>query len=140
MNRLAFSILVILTAIMATSSLAHTAGGDYRRGLEKSQVCQSCHGRTGNESLQPSYPRLAGQHEDYLVHALKSYRDGSRQNAVMAGFAGNLSDQDIADLEENFKSEVKKLQASYEQLMADKDATIKAVQTKELSLLKSIKN
>ncbi|MBL36964.1 MAG: cytochrome C [Xanthomonadales bacterium] len=98
MNRLAFSILVILTAIMATSSLAHAAGGDYRRGLEKSQVCQSCHGRTGNESLQPSYPRLAGQHEDYLVHALKSYRDGSRQNAVMAGFAGNLSDQDIADL------------------------------------------
>ena len=50
------------------------------------------------------------------------------------------ADQDIADLEENFKSEVKKLQASYEQLMADKDATIKAVQTKELSLLKSIKN
>jgi len=49
------------------------------------------------------------------------------------------ADQDIADLEENFKSEVKKLQASYEQLMADKDATIKAVQTKELGLLKSIK-
>lgn len=77
---------------------AEAAQGDYRRGLEKSQVCQSCHGRTGNESLQPSYPRLAGQHADYLVHALKSYRNGDRQNAVMAGFAGNLSDQDIADL------------------------------------------
>ena len=49
------------------------------------------------------------------------------------------TDKEIADLEENFKSEVKKLQASYEQLMADKDATIKAVQTKELGLLKSIK-
>src|SRR6056297_2213511 len=98
MSRLAFSITVILTTIMASSSLAHAAGGDYRRGLEKSQVCQSCHGRTGNESLQPSYPKLAGQHEDYLVHALESYRNGRRQNAVMAGFAGNLSDQDIADL------------------------------------------
>jgi len=92
--------IVLMTSMFlaAITSPAHAAGGDYRRGLEKSQVCQSCHGRTGNESLQPSYPRLAGQHEDYLVHALKSYRNGSRQNAVMAGFAGNLSDRDIADL------------------------------------------
>lgn len=90
---------LIAATLLAVSigSQAHAAG-DYRRGLEKSQVCQSCHGRTGNESLQPSYPRLAGQHRDYLEHALKSYRNGSRQNAVMAGFAGNLSDQDIADL------------------------------------------
>ena len=50
------------------------------------------------------------------------------------------TDKEIADLEETFKSDVKKLQASYEKLMADKDATIKAVQTKELGLLKSIKN
>lgn len=99
MNRLTLSINLLVTIIVASiSSHAHAAGGDYRRGLEKSQVCQSCHGRTGNESLQPSYPKLAGQHEDYLVHALESYRNGSRQNAVMAGFAGNLSDQDIADL------------------------------------------
>ena len=49
------------------------------------------------------------------------------------------TDKEIADLEETFKSEVKKLQASYEKLMADKDATIKGVQTKELGLLKSIK-
>lgn len=100
MNRLALLTGMIVTSIISLtlSSPVHAAGGDYRRGLEKSQVCQSCHGRTGNESLQPSYPRLAGQHEDYLVHALKSYRDGSRQNAVMAGFAGSLSDQDIADL------------------------------------------
>lgn len=74
------------------------AAGDYKRGLEKSQVCQSCHGRTGNEPLQPAYPRLAGQHRDYVVHALKSYRDGGRDNAVMAGIASGLSDRDIADL------------------------------------------
>ena len=85
-------------ALAAPSGNVHAAGGDYRRGLEKSQVCQSCHGRTGNESLQPSYPKLAGQHADYLEHALKSYRDGTRNNAVMAGFAAGLSDQDIADL------------------------------------------
>jgi len=49
------------------------------------------------------------------------------------------TDKEIADLEENFKAEVKKLQSTYEKLMADKDETIKSVQTKELGLLKSIK-
>jgi len=103
MSRVNVSAAAIAAAIVAaliTASIATPvqAAGDPRRGLEKSQVCQSCHGRTGNESLQPSYPKLAGQHEDYLVHALKSYRDGGRNNAVMAGIAGNLSDQDIADL------------------------------------------
>ena len=49
------------------------------------------------------------------------------------------TDKEIADLEENFKADVKKLQSKYEELMADKDATVKAVNTKELSLLKSIK-
>jgi cytochrome c553 len=90
---------ILIGAILLGASLPVAAqSGDYRRGLEKSQVCQSCHGQTGNESLMPSYPKLAGQHEDYLVHALRSYRDGSRNNAVMAGFATSLSDQDIADL------------------------------------------
>ncbi|MDT8448969.1 MAG: cytochrome c [Wenzhouxiangellaceae bacterium] len=89
-----------LAAALVVTGTANARGadGDYRRGLEKSLVCQSCHGRTGNESLQPDYPKLAGQHEDYLVHALKSYRNGTRNNAVMAGIAGSLSDQDIADL------------------------------------------
>lgn len=88
---------VALTVAAAVFSAAAEAG-DPRRGLEKSQVCQSCHGRTGAESLMPSYPILAGQHADYLEYALKSYRDGTRNNAIMAGFAANLSDQDIADL------------------------------------------
>lgn len=80
------------------SSDAAGASGNSQRGQEKSQVCQSCHGATGNESLQPSYPKLAGQHADYLRHSLKAYRDGGRQNAVMSGIAAGLSDQDIADL------------------------------------------
>jgi len=94
----AFAATIVAAVVLASATTQVQAAGDYRRGLEKSQVCQSCHGKTGNESLQASYPKLAGQHQDYLVHALKSYRDGSRQNAVMAGFASDLSDQDIADL------------------------------------------
>lgn len=90
---------ILASALLLTLAAPVLAqDGNDRRGLEKSQVCQSCHGRTGNESLLPNYPKLAGQHEDYLVNALRSYRDGSRSNAVMAGFASALSDQDIADL------------------------------------------
>lgn len=92
------SALIGALIVCIIGSHAQAQSGDYRRGLEKSQICQSCHGKTGNESLMPSYPRLAGQHEDYLVFSLKSYREGRRKNAVMAGFAANLTDQDIADL------------------------------------------
>lgn len=100
MSHRTFPLSALLGSILAVSAFgdANAQSGDLQRGLEKSQVCQSCHGRTGNESLMESYPKLAGQHEDYLVHALKAYRSGDRNNAVMAGFAGQLSDQDIADL------------------------------------------
>ena len=74
------------------------AAGSPQRGLEKSTVCQSCHGVDGNLSLQDDYPKLGGQHQDYLVQALKAYRSGDRENAIMAGFAAGLSDQDIEDL------------------------------------------
>lgn len=74
------------------------ATGNPQRGLEISTVCQSCHGIDGNLSLQDDYPKLGGQHYDYLVQALKAYRSGDRDNAIMAGFAAGLSDQDIEDL------------------------------------------
>lgn len=74
------------------------ASGNPQRGLEISAVCQSCHGIDGNLSLQDDYPKLGGQHADYLVQALKAYRSGDRNHAIMSGFARDLTDQDIADL------------------------------------------
>ena len=90
---------ICMISALAMLLCASTAyAGNPQRGLEISVVCQSCHGKAGNEALQPDYPILAGQHEDYLVYALESYRDGRRVNALMNGFAMNLSDQDIEDL------------------------------------------
>lgn len=74
------------------------AAGNPGRGLEKSEACQVCHGKQGNQAVDRNTPILAGQHADYLVHALKAYRSGDRQNPIMSGFAGDLSDQDIKDL------------------------------------------
>jgi cytochrome c553 len=60
--------------------------------LLKKGNCASCHGENMNKPIDPSYPKLAGQHADYLYVALKSYQvDGNphvgRANAIMAGMA-----------------------------------------------------
>ncbi|MEN9783174.1 MAG: hypothetical protein RJA24_517 [Pseudomonadota bacterium] len=66
-------------------------------GKEKSKTCAACHGPDGN-SAAPDFPRLAGQHYDYLVKALSDYKTGERKNAIMAPQATNLSKRDIEDL------------------------------------------
>jgi len=87
---------------LATPALAAAPKGNIAAGQEKSKTCAACHGPTGNESLDPSYPKLAGQYPEYLAKALRDYKSGERQNAVMAGFAGALSDEDIDDLSAYF--------------------------------------
>jgi cytochrome c553 len=76
---------------------ASAAGGDPELGRTKATTCHACHGADGL-AIAPNYPKLAGQHEAYLVHVLRQYRSGERKNAIMAGFATALSDEDIADL------------------------------------------
>lgn len=84
---------LLLTAALASAQPI----GNVEAGLEKSQACIACHGATG-ASDNVAFPMLAGQHADYLVHALKAYRSGERQNAIMNGQAAGLSDEDIQDL------------------------------------------
>ncbi|TZF91375.1 c-type cytochrome [Cognatilysobacter lacus] len=62
------------------------------------QACIECHGKEGAAPIDPSYPVLAGQYADYIASALEMYRDGRRQNPLMAAQAKNLKDQDIANL------------------------------------------
>lgn len=61
------------------------------------QTCVACHGTDGI-GITPQYPTLAGQHADYLERALTDYKKGGRKNAIMAGFAAQLSAQDIRAL------------------------------------------
>jgi len=54
--------------------------------------CAGCHGANFNKPMDPSYPKLAGQHRDYLYIALKSYQEQGhstwgRANAIMSGMA-----------------------------------------------------
>jgi cytochrome c553 len=70
-------------------------GGSTAPSLEETTTCVACHGQNGI-SLSPTWPTLAGQHEDYIVHALNQYRDGSRKDPVMVPMAATLSDRDVA--------------------------------------------
>jgi cytochrome c553 len=57
-------------------------------------LCAACHGVNGQAS-QPGVPNLAGQHLEYLRSALKQYRDGSRNVALMRAAIGPVSDAEL---------------------------------------------
>jgi cytochrome c553 len=79
------------------------AGGSETAGIEVASTCVACHGQNGI-SVSPTWPTLAGQYEDYLVHALNQYRDGTRKNAVMAQMAAPLTDEDVKVLARYYAS------------------------------------
>src|SRR5205809_7402382 len=86
-----------LFAVLALGFGAATSAGaaDPSAGQAKvKEVCQACHGADGN-SQTPDYPKLGGQHPDYLAKALRDYKSGARKNPIMTGFAANLSKQAI---------------------------------------------
>jgi cytochrome c553 len=83
--------------LFATGGVALAA--DYESGRKKAeQICAACHGPDGNKPLTPETPRLGGQYYDYLVHSLKAYRSGARENPLMSPMAKPLSDQELKDV------------------------------------------
>jgi len=94
MNKLQYAAVISLLSFIPATAFS---AGDATAGQGKSTVCQACHGATGI-STQPNYPKLAGQHQDYLSKALHDFRSGRRPSAIMSGFAGSLSDVDIEDI------------------------------------------
>lgn len=83
------------TATPVADTPAHS--GDVQRGQEKSAVCAACHGLDGN-SPDPINPKIAGQHELYIYRHLKLFKSGGRENAIMLGFASQLTQQDMRDI------------------------------------------
>ncbi len=77
------------------------AGGSKEAGFDKAQACAACHGKNG-VSVNAMWPTLAGQHEDYLLRALTSYRDGSRTDLVMGPQAALIAEDDLAILAKYF--------------------------------------
>ncbi len=71
--------------------------------LVKKGACVSCHGESFSKPIDPSYPKIAGQHADYLFVALKSYKvEGNpqvgRSNGVMAGIAKQFTNTELKEM------------------------------------------
>lgn len=78
---------------------------DLDAGKKKAaEVCAACHGPDGN-SATGDFPRIAGQHKDYLAKALRDYKTGARKDPVMAGFASALTPQDITNVSAYFSAQ-----------------------------------
>jgi cytochrome c553 len=85
---------VALSGVAAAASAADLAAGEKLAN----ERCAACHGKDGNTPIDPSYPRLSGQHEDYLVHSIRAYKQDERKNPIMGAQAKMLSRDDIHNL------------------------------------------
>jgi cytochrome c553 len=99
----------VLVAMLAVSSLAHAAeakkpdaakgealfsNGDAARGIP---ACVSCHGAAGNSTIAQN-PKLAAQHEAYIVKQLNDFKGTDRNNAVMSPIAKALTAEEINNI------------------------------------------
>ncbi len=85
------------------ASTAALPAGNAATGATKAVVCQACHGANGN-SANPEWPSLAGLGADYIAEQLQNFKDGKRNNPVMAPNAAPLTPEDMADLGAYFDS------------------------------------
>ena len=88
---------IAAAAVLLAAAPSHAA--DLAAG-EKIAVerCAACHGKDGNTPIDPSYPRLSGQHQDYLLHTLRDYKEEKRKNPIMGAQAKLLSRTDMENL------------------------------------------
>ena len=71
--------------------------------LLQKAACISCHGENFAKPISPDYPKIAGQHSDYLYVALKAYKtEGNpqigRSNGVMAGMVKQFSNNELKEI------------------------------------------
>jgi len=79
--------------------------GDATKGKTLSAVCSACHGADGN-SVNPDWPKIAGQGEAYLIKQINDFRHDKRAEATMTPMAkGIASDEDVVHLAAYFSSQ-----------------------------------
>jgi len=80
------------------------AAGDAAAGQARAALCIACHGPDGN-SLNPIWPKLAGQHPEYIIRQLQAFKAGERKDPMMAPMAAALDDKGMADVAAFFSSQ-----------------------------------
>jgi len=99
---LVLALAAIATGCTTTENSSRNLGDPSVHGKTLAeQVCSDCHGVTGN-SINPTFPRLAGQHEWYLISQLKGFKAHGRMDPpgfeYMWGISRSLTDAQIKEL------------------------------------------
>ena len=103
MNKLSISALLCGVLVAGPVSADSLVDGSVDDGKTKSITCAACHGGDGN-SVNPTWPSLAGQNAKYIVEQLQAFKDGKRNNALMNAQAMMLSEDDMNNLATYFES------------------------------------
>lgn len=88
---------VTISLALASSAGFAVAQGKAGVGKEKAASCAGCHGEDGN-SMMPGFPKLAGQHEGYLLKQLKAFKNGERIAPMMAPLAMGLDEKSMEEI------------------------------------------
>ncbi len=96
--------------------------GDASKGKALSATCAACHGADGN-SVNPDWPKLAGQGAAYLEKQMHDFRSDKRNDPTMTAMAkGIASDADVVDLAAFYAGQKAKAGAANKEKMADGEA------------------
>ena len=92
-----------LTITLATAAIGLGINGAAMAAdgaaLYQSKACMGCHGAEGKKPILPTYPKLAGQSEQYALQQMKDIKSGKRNNglsAQMKAVMAAVSEEDMA--------------------------------------------
>ena len=95
---------VSVSLALASGTGLAFAQGKASVGKEKAASCAGCHGEDGN-SMMPGFPKLAGQHQGYLLKQLQAFKGGARISPMMAPLAMGLDDKSMAEIADYYSSQ-----------------------------------
>ena len=90
-------VVILASLLFGWTQVASGQTGDAAVGEGLVATCSACHSADGNSAV-PTFPKLAGLGEKYLLKQLKDIRDGARPIPTMVGQVDNMSDQDLANI------------------------------------------
>ena len=94
-----------LGVIMLAVALPASAVGKAAAGKTKAAACAGCHGADGNGGADPTWPKLAGQHENYLLAQLQAFKSGARKDPTMSAMVASFSKKDMEDIAAYFSAQ-----------------------------------
>ena len=119
----------ICVSFMSLLFASFANAGDAELGKAASGLCAACHGADGN-SVNPVWPKLAGQHEEYTARQLSLFKSGERKATVMGGMVAGLSEADMHNLGAYFASQKSTIGSADENLVELGKALYQGGQTK----------